>query len=233
MKLLLSSLALYVTLSSTVFAEEPPPSPGVLQTIPPDTFAVDYVFSLPLGKVPGQGPWSGVRAEWDFNPSPFGFELGYAYRGKQFYSYDHSDQQWVGPLPWQLVDSGSVSDSDWPFFQTRHMFSPGLVFRGHWMEFRPRLALDMLLQFYVPGGATEYYPDYNEQFHKYLGTGKTVFGNSLRMGIGGALAGWLDYGADFVFEIPDWSQFYDAVQNSLSTYAQTNAHFELSVGIRL
>ena len=222
-----------VMVGSALYADDINPSPGILQMIPPDAMAVDYVYSLPLGKVPGQGPWPGIRAEYDLPSSPWGIELGYAYRGKQYYDYDHASHSWEGPLLWQQIDSEGVSEGDWPFFQTRHVFSPGVLFRGRWLWFRPRLALGLLIQTFVPGGASEYYPDYGNQFNQYVGRTKVVFGNGLKLGVDGLLWNWLDYGVDLVFEVPDWSEFYDAVQYSLAAYAQTNAHFELKLGIRL
>lgn len=213
-----------VLLSAPAFAEfvtADDPHPGILQTIAPDTLAVDFVYSFPFGNVPGQKPWPGLRLEYDFAGSPWGLELGYAYRGKQYYDYDGS---WRGPLLWQQVDSGGVSESDWPFFQTRHVFSPGVLFRGRWLGLRPRVALDLLVQSYVAGGATRFYPDYQDSFQRYTKTTKVIFGSAVKTGIDGLLWSWLDYGVDLVLEIPDYTRCYEQVRFSLAAYAQTNLH---------
>lgn len=198
----------------------------------PEFVSVDFVLGVPVGRVPGLDPWPTLRVEYDLPPSPWGWELSYAFRGKQYYSFDHKRDQWSAPMPWLLMDAEGVSEADWPFFQTRHVLSPGLVLRLEKSWVQPLLSLGLLAQFFLPAEAEEFYPEYKAEFLRHRGRVQTILGNYLKFGLEGRLFPWMTWGTDFVFEIPSWSDFYTAIQTYPAAYAQSNAHFEVRVGGR-
>lgn len=216
-------------------AQEPDPGPPsvLIPGMAMNSLAAEFVLGAPLGPGPGFALWPGGRIEYDFLPGPWGLELGYAYRAKEYFSFDHGSKGWSGPWPWEYTSAGGLSEADWPFYQTRHVLSPGVLFRPKKSWLQPRLGLGLLVQFYVPGEAQDFYPGFQDSFRAYLRGVQALFGNSLKLGFD--LNPWpvVSFGADFVFEVPDWGRFYTEIQERPVIYAKTNAHWELRLGVRL
>jgi len=206
-----------------------PPVPGWTT----DSLETDFVVGSSLAPGPGFPLWPGGRVEYDFLPSPWGLELGYAYRNKEYFSFNHQTKTWSGPWPWDETDTGGLSEADWPFYQTRHVLSPGVVFRTKPSWIQPKLSVGALFQFYVPAEAQDYYPGFQTGFQDYLKGVQTLVGNYLKLGFDWRPWPIVSFGTDFVFEIPNWGRFFSALQERPVAYARTNAHLEFRLGVRL
>lgn len=197
------------------------------QDAPPVTFSTEFVVGFPLLSGVFTSAYPGVKFEYDFSPSPWGLEFGYAFHSRSDYRYSHSQDQWSGPL------EPGTGTGDTLFYQTKHVLSPGLVHLWRHGAIDLKTSVGVLAQLTFASEAYDYYPDYKERFEQEQAGRETLLGNYWKFGFDWRPLPLLNLGTDFAFEIPHWGAFLNAVPGDLYAYARTNAHIEVHLGVKL
>ena len=223
---LLGILASAAPASAAVF--EPP------AFSPPDwisgSLSSDLVVGFPLSTGVYQSVFPGLHLQFDFQPGPWGLEAGYAFHSLAPFLFNHGSDQWSGPYLWGTTDS---LDPDWPFYQTKHIVSTGLVYTWRHGNLDLKTALGLMGQFTLVSEAAQYYPEFHQRFAASQSGVETFLGNYWKFGFDFLALSPISVGADFVFEIPDWGPFLSEVQDRFWDYANHNAHIELRLGVKL
>lgn len=184
------------------------------------------VVGFPLLTGIYNGVYPGFQVQWAPEGGPWAFEVGYAFRSLDPYWFDHSSDLWSGP------STGAIP-ADWPFYQTTHIFNPGVLWLWHRGPVTIRTGVGALLQLILGTEALDYYPDFRDAFERNQSKAKLVLGNSWKVGVEVEPFSGFFLGTDLVYEVADWQDFLRDMPENLWIYSRQHAHAEIRLGVKL
>lgn len=194
---------------------------------------VDLVVGVPLSKSLFQEAFLGGRLEFDFKPSPWGIEMELDYHSKQYFFYNQSSQTWYGPVSWGLGPQSASDPGDYPFYLTRYVFAPGLVYKWFFPEWELKLTGGFLFQFSVLPESADYYPDFKSQYQNAEKKLSSFVGNYLKVGADFEMVPYWTFGTDLVFEMSSWTSPGYQSGDRFWPDVLSHLHLDLRTGLRL
>ncbi|MFH2114017.1 MAG: hypothetical protein ABIJ86_05880 [Spirochaetota bacterium] len=186
-----------------------------------------------------KGVFPGLSLRYMMNDR-FGFSLDYAFIGFEYYYPESPSGPWAGPVAWSSMPSRfSDLQDDWIFYQTRHFIAPQMWYLTSLdpvrQAFTLRLGAGPAISFLIPAEAALYYPGLSDAFEQFNKDFEIHPGWSFRLGLEfqPQFAGFLRFGAEYLFLIDSITTFASEVSSSALDYIDRSGNFLLFAGVRL
>lgn len=194
---------------------------------------LDLVGGIPFSKSLYQEIFFGGRFEFDLKPGPWGVELELDYHSKAYFFYNSATKTWYGPVSWGLGPQASSQPGDYPFYLTRYILAPGLVYKWFFTDWELKAAAGLLFQFSVLPESADYYPDFKNQYQNSEKKLSSFLGSYFKVGADFEAIPYWTWGTDLVFEVSSWNPATWQTGDRFWPDLISRFHFDLRTGLRL